>query len=258
MILHRGSLIDLIFVSTGGKCQPPAFVPDFISSFDNNNKNYSADSEIHENTWETELNKWIKRGFKHLKKQTGKTSTWEILQYIIDNKTSFFTKEFSLLINKEHAKFNSIQCRKIGGQWIGGYDISGHIFLLNLMIWWLLGEHFLYCKAKRQQQQRRQRRQRRQQINQGANSLTTQLNSLKTLASNAHNCTEWTEKKQLIKTLLTKTVHMVTIDQSWIMVYFLVFLWWYNFLVTCVGFHTFGEKYWALLVSYIVAYKIYI
>ncbi|AQZ17861.1 SCS3 (YGL126W) [Zygosaccharomyces parabailii] len=157
---------------------------------------------------------------------------------------------------------SSAACRAAGGQWTGGHDPSGHIFLNTLMIMLLLGEcdffeNLAWPRIKRQgcklsnyftdlldNSPLRNVLQRRPQ--------TTYDAFWELFARPALKCFGDLANFSLL------SVRYVVWENPVLLLFAFVFLWWYSFLMTTLVFHTLSEQLSGLLCAYVVSGGLYL
>ncbi|KAI0128974.1 inositol phospholipid synthesis protein Scs3p [Xylariales sp. AK1849] len=129
--------------------------------------------------------------------------------------------------------FTAVACKASGGRWSGGYDISGHVFILVLGSWFLLQEvGWVAIRAGGF----RRREERSILMNDGA---------VKGAGVEADNVeSEVSERNRLG---LGGKFAIVVVGLSWWML-----------LMTAIYFHTWVEKLTGLLVAFMAIYPVYI
>lgn len=113
---------------------------------------------------------------------------------------------------------SSLSCRKLRGQWVGGHDPSGHVFLLvhgSIMIWFEILE-----------------------LGGFVTEIIEVLNKLK-------SCKD------------LKSFLLILIKSSAFGIFLILFIWWWMLLITSIHFHTASEKLSGLLFG-LVGLLIYI
>ncbi|SSD60746.1 uncharacterized protein SCODWIG_02507 [Saccharomycodes ludwigii] len=133
--------------------------------------------------------------------------------------------------------YNSIACKRNGGDWIGGHDTSGHIFLTTLMLMFLLSEFNVFgVKAIKQMHFKR--------ILRKLKSIFFQINFIKYgWKTPLVFCVSFLG---FVKDLL----NWLVLENPIILLVFFCLLWWWNFLVTAIEFHTILEQYSGLILGY--------
>lgn len=157
---------------------------------------------------------------------------------------------------------SSAACRAAGGQWIGGHDPSGHIFLNTLMIMLLLGE----CDLLEASAWPRIRKHGHKLLRYFTKLLDnsplrnviesrpqTTYDALRVLfIIPAQKC--FRDSLHLFQKVLTYVVW----DNPILLLFGFVFLWWYSFLMTTLVFHTVSEQLSGLLCAYVVSGGLYL
>lgn len=136
---------------------------------------------------------------------------------------TIFSKIENSISNYETNLINSYTCRGVRGEWTGGHDPSGHVFLMIHSSIYMFFEIAPYWSSWHQ-------------LVANIRSLITQLKQ----SANPLNT---------ITKLVTQNPHMVVIP--------LIGLWWFMLLMTNLYFHSIGEKLVGLLFGYAINTIIY-
>lgn len=128
-----------------------------------------------------------------------------------------------LNINYETNLINSYACRRIRGEWTGGHDPSGHVFLMihsSIYLFWEIAPYW-----------------------QSWNHLVANVRSLTNLLKLSHS------RVSNVKTFVLQNPHILVIP--------LIGLWWFMLLMTNLYFHSIAEKLVGLAFGYAINICIY-
>lgn len=139
-------LMDLVFTATGGRCNFDVFDPSDSFTWQINEKFH--DSFTRRQSSLQKLYRALKKGSQNPSSML-QNAVSEIEYWISEGKEHLQSIDVtpsqlnSFIDSALHSwqKINSSNlCRSLGGNWVGGHDPSGHIFLITLMCMFLLGE----------------------------------------------------------------------------------------------------------------------
>lgn len=279
-MLRWAPLMDLIFTFSGGSCNFEVF------------DTLQEDWTLNENFQDSSSRRWrsLKKLYKALKKvnvtEEFKESPKLLKNTIVSLESWLKCKlgsgscESKADVDVSPAQVNqfvykilhafyridsSQKCKSLGGHWSGGHDPSGHIFLITLMCMFLLGELQMFWSKSRYIL-----------VETWSNwywsflkkNIFRLLNNggLWNVINNDSKDTNIFIQIFLVPPLqcfkcLAKisvfTMRFVAWENPIILLVSLVFVWWWNFLVTTIVFHTISEQLSGLICAYVVAGLVY-
>lgn len=255
-------IMDLIFTHTGGHCDFNVF-----------GANGDVNPDFHDSL--ARRLKALKRIFLLLQK-SNLTQQQDMLDKSLtyvkcalndgcQNRTST-PAELNTFINEQiiqqSTMSSSAQCRALGGDWVGGHDPSGHVFLITLMIMYSFGELRVFG-GKALERLRKKNYKRLfvywlKLFDNGVvwNVISEKPQTLKKWLMEIFLLPPLTVLRDLAKFGL-EFLKIIVWQNPILLMIGLLIMWWWSFFVTTIVFHTFSEQLSGLLFAYVVAGILY-
>ncbi|SCV01017.1 LAMI_0G08790g1_1 [Lachancea mirantina] len=275
IISGAAPIMDIVFTLTGGRCNFDVFDPNEILQWKLNEKFHDT-----VNRRQRSLAKLynVLKDLKDDPTNMVKHALSRIESWVSENKDQLMEgnytpgqlNEYIDEILHRWRKINSSNiCQSLGGQWIGGHDPSGHIFLITLMSMFLLGE--LQAIGKRAWRALWKDKAVFEELRAHCIKILTlkTLWGIRTRRSPVNNVGDVRDVlRALVKPplesarevyyIVTLLVKYVFWNNPVILLVVLVGMWWWSFLITTIVFHTLWEQLSGLICAYIVATLVYL
>ncbi|AMD19816.1 HCL335Cp [Eremothecium sinecaudum] len=253
-------IMDLIFVFTGGHCNFEIFDSDMRlnSNFhDTEHRRWAALRKLYD--WFNN-NDRVPKGSSNLMSET--------LYWLKCRREGFCDKTPGdhLSINKfiqeslstKYDMRSSSMCSRFGGQWVGGHDPSGHVFLITLMSIFLLEECYTLRNRVSSRFQKSCATYRRPFFNYIKELFS--FAAIRNVNSGSQNESNWLTLFlylliEFLKTLMKivmLTVKFVLWENPIILILALLCTWLWSIFVTSIVFHSFLEQCTGLVSAYVV------
>ena len=264
-------LMDLWFVSTGGNCS--------FDVFDEVSKTGTVRDTFHESDYRKY--KALESIYRILAKNTNgfiKEGHLEQMRCVMEKNldcsnasvpdTNSVIKT-TILSLEPRVNYVSTKCRTYGGNWVGGHDPSGHMFLLTLMIMMILGEFPKIIRAKYTKKRTALSELDESTFNKFISSVVRLFfnspiwNIINNKPESISQYLYWlivlpifAFSNEILLTL-TLLIRLIVWENPVILLGTLFSMWCYSFLVTVIVFHTVYEQVTGFLCAYIMIVIIY-